>query len=525
MTSRPTICEMFRRQAETKPDRSAICQRGRKVTYGLLSEYADSLAAWLVRAGLHRGDRVILLLPNSIEYVICYLGVLQAGGVVVALNPETTPQELRYLLGDSSPTGIVAEGKTMAWVADALSSTGTSCSDRLRFAICPETTPPDSLPASCQVGHLAAIIRSRQPCTAPALQGNDLAQIIYTSGTTGKPKGVMLTHRNVASNCNSILDYLELTDDDSVMVTLPFFYSYGNSLLFTHLAVGGELILASNSVFWNRILDLMQDHRITGFAGVPSSFAMLLHKSDFRKRTFPHLRYMTCAGGGLAPSVVNRIRDLLPHVQLFLMYGQTEATARLSTLMPDEIDAKLGSIGRGIAGVTLQVLDENAEAVPPGEVGEIVAQGENVMAGYWNAPEETKRVLRPEGLRTGDLARIDEAGYIYIVGRKNDMIKYGSYRINPKEIEEVILQLDGVAEVGVIGLPDDIWGEVPTAFVVASETAAIPTESTILSHCRRRLPRYKQIRNVRCVDSLPKTPSGKIKRAELRESDRAFATR
>jgi acyl-CoA synthetase (AMP-forming)/AMP-acid ligase II len=318
------------------------------------------------------------------------------------------------------------------------------------------------------------------------------------------------------ANCRSIVEYLNLTSADSVFVILPFFYSYGNSLLITHAAVGGRLILASSFVFWNRVLDLMEQQRATGFAGVPSTFAMLLHKSNFKKRAFEDLRYLTCAGGALAPAVVRQIRGALPHVQIFPMYGQTEAAARLSTLMPDELDAKLGSIGRGIPGVELKVLDKHSRPVPVGEVGEIVARGENVMVGYFGDEEATREVLRDEGLRTGDLARVDEDGYIYIVGRCSDMIKSGAYRINPQEIEEVILELDGVADVAVAGQPDEILGEVAVAFVTPAPDRNGLAAEAVVEHCARLLPRHKQVHRVVLTDTIPKTPSGKVKRQELR---------
>lgn len=505
-----TLCDSFEMQVEAGPNRVAVHYRGQDVTYEQIAARAGAVAASLCREGLERGDRVALLLSNSPEYVACYIGILKAGGVVVALNPDTTPSELSYTLRDAAPVAVVVGPKAAAPLSRTAELPG------IRLLLHVDETPTAQFPKDWQVAALSDVFQQTGSQSFPRPSLDDLAQIIYTSGTTGRPKGVTLSHKNVAANCRSILDYLELTPDDSVFATLPFFYSYGNSLLFTHLAVGGRLVVASDFVFWNRALDVMQEQRVTGFSGVPSSYAMLLHKSDFRKRAFSHLRYLTCAGGGLAPAVVEQLRALLPDVLLFLMYGQTEATARLSTLLPDELDSKLGSVGRGIPGVTLDVLDPEGRPVPVGETGEIVARGENIMVGYWNSPQETERVIRPEGLRTGDLARVDEDGYIYIVGRRNDIIKYGAYRMNPKEIEDVILGLDGVAEVAVVGLPDEIWGESPTAFVVPSLNERTPSHHEILEHCRRNLPRYKLVREIHLVDSLPKTSSGKVKRAELR---------
>lgn len=524
MQTMKTLCDLFYEQIEAAPGRVGVHHRGKDSTYEQIAAQADSLAGWLRQEGLEPGDRVAVLLANSAEYVACYLGILRAGGVVVALNPDTTARELARTLGDASPVAVIVGPKAATPLAEAAAQLkGAAGLNHIRLLLHSDETSQPSFPPQWQVAALNEVFQhtGSPPRERPGL--DDLAQLIYTSGTTGRPKGVTLSHRNIAANCDSILHYLRLTADDSVFVILPFFYSYGNSLLFTHLAVGGRLILASDFVFWNRALDLMEVQRATGFSGVPSSYAMLLHKSNFRRRTFRDLRYLTCAGGALAPTTVRQLREIVPDLRLFLMYGQTEGTARLSTLMPGELDSKLGSIGRGIPGVTVQVLDKARQSVPPGVVGEIVARGDNVMTGYWNDPQETARVLRSEGLWTGDLARVDDEGYIYIVGRKNDIIKSGAYRISPKEIEEVILELENVGEVAVVGLPDEIWGEVPVAFVVRSSNGNAPSAHEILDYCRRQLPRYKLIHQVRFVDYLPKTSSGKIRRHQLRNSSPAAA--
>lgn len=510
MSHSNTVLRSFAEHAERGPSRVAISHLGRQATYGDLNLAARRFAGYLLENGVRRGDRVMLLLANSINYVVCWLGVQYAGAIVVAINPETTHEELQLLIADCSPRAIVANQRSATTLArlsqPELLIVGTG-----------ESARRERFSTTCLEEIIAGSWHSAARNVPWNIRESELAQIIYTSGTTGRPKGVMLTHGNLAANCQSIVSYLGLTPQSSMLVTLPFFYSYGNSLLFTHLAVGGRLVLSRDAVYWNRVLDLLEQERVVGFAGVPSTFGMLLHRSNFCTRDLTDLSYMTCAGGALAAPVVARIRRAVPHVRLFLMYGQTEATARLSTLMPDELDQKPGSIGRGIPGVRLSVLDDANNPVAPGEVGEIVAQGANVMAGYWNDPAATAEVIRPEGLRTGDLARVDEDGYIYIVGRKSDLIKVGSYRIHPREIEEVILQLDGIADVAVVGQPHDVWGEIPVAYVLPSETCECPSESRIVEHCRRHLPRFKVIHAVHFVKELPRTASGKVRRSVLRE--------
>lgn len=509
--------------AHRNPDAVFVHHRGRDWTYGEVYKGARSLAAWLRNHGLQSGERVGILLPNSAEYVTCYFGVLMAGGIVVALNPDTTPRELMHTLVHSEPAAIISIPQCHA-ALDAVSNR----LDTVQMMV----SLGDAQDSACKIGvcraHLAEVLDEApiEP-DASAVDPASPAQIIYTSGTTGRPKGVTLSHRNLLANCRSIVQYLDLQSTDSVFVVLPFYYSYGNSLLTTHTAIGGRLILASDFVFWSRALDLMCAQQATGIAGVPSTFSILFHKSDFRSRSFPHLRYMTCAGGGLAPAMVERLRQCLPDVRIFLMYGQTEAAARLSTLMPEDLDRKPGSIGKAIPGVDLSVLDQAGHPVPVGQVGEVVAQGENIMLGYWNDASATRDVLRPEGLRTGDMARVDEDGYMYITGRRNDIIKSGAYRIHPQEIEHAILSLEGVADVAVVGRADPIMIEVPVAFVIPAQERNGLTEQRVLEHCRRTLPRYKQVREVRLISKLPRTSSGKIKRHELRrhllETDTATA--
>jgi acyl-CoA synthetase (AMP-forming)/AMP-acid ligase II len=279
--------------------------------------------------------------------------------------------------------------------------------------------------------------------------------------------------------------------------------------------VGGTLVVNQSFLYPNLILDQMQEEDVTGFSGVPSSFAILLNRSAIRQYSFPKLRYLTQAGAAMSPSLARNLAAVFPDVKIFIMYGQTEASARLSFLPPEQIVNKAGSIGRAIPGVTLKVCRLDGSQAAVDEVGEIVATGENIMAGYWQQPEATEQVLKDGRLWTGDLARKDQDGFLFIESRKSDMIKSGSHRIAPKEIEEMIMELPAIHEVAVVGHQDEILGEKIVAFAVAKQGEPLEKKE-LIRHCRRNLPAFKVPHEVIIQDELPKTATGKIKKKELK---------
>jgi acyl-CoA synthetase (AMP-forming)/AMP-acid ligase II len=345
----------------------------------------------------------------------------------------------------------------------------------------------------------------------------DLAAIIYTSGSTGAPRGVMLTHRNIVSNTESIVTYLRLTAADRVMCVLPFYYVYGLSLLHTHMAVGGSVVVDNRFTFPNVVLTAMQQQHVTGFAGVPSTFALLLHRSNLDEVTLPDLRYVTQAGGGLPPARILEWLERGPKVPFYVMYGATEASARLTYLPPAELRRKLGSIGRAIPNVEIVVVGDEGGVVPPGEVGELVARGANISPGYWNNPEESGQRFSPLGYRTGDLGYADEEGYLFLVGRRHDMLKVGAHRVGAKEIEDVLHEYPGVHEVAVVGVPDELLGEVPVAFLAMRDSEREDAEA-LLQFCRTRLATHKLPARFIFQPELPKTPGvGKIDKLALHE--------
>ncbi len=494
-------------QARRAPQREAIVQGERRVTYGELWTAAQKVAAWLQAAGLERGDRVALLMDNSPDYAAAYYGVLLAGGAVVALNTAVKAPEIVNWLNHSEARALIADGRQPELPAVL-----------------------DAAPAG-----LAVLVQgeSRRPLPRPVERWNtlpaaapvavetgdaDLGAIIYTSGTTGAPKGVMLSHGNLAANLDSILAYLRLTEHDSIVNVLPFYYSYGNSVLHTHLAVGGRLILENSLMYPHKVVERIVSERATGFSGVPSTFALLLSRVDLKQYDLTCLRYVTQAGGAMPPAHTRRLREILGATDIVIMYGQTEATARIAWLPPERLDDKPGSCGKAIPGVEVEIRDEQDHPVPPGTVGEICVRGANIMLGYWRNPEATAEVVRNGWLHTGDLARMDEEGFLFIEGRSSDMIKAGANRISPQEIEEVIQELEAVAEAGVVGVPDEILGEAIKAVVVPREGAELDAR-TVLAHCRKRLAMYKIPKYVTFAEALPKTASGKIRRYLLGSLD------
>ena len=300
------------------------------------------------------------------------------------------------------------------------------------------------------------------------------------------------------------------------MVILPFYYVYGKTLLNTHFFVGGSVVIDNRFVFPNTVLKTMQETACTGFAGVPSTFSILLHKTNVQEYQFPALRYVTQAGGAMAPSLQKQVAFAFYPAQLYIMYGATEASARLSYLHPRDLPRKWGSIGKAIPNVELFVADEHGRPLPPGQTGELVARGANIMQGYWNDEAETRRVLRNGLYFTGDLGVMDEEGFLYVVGRSKDMIKVGANRISAKEIEEKLVAFEPILEIAVVGIPDEILGEAIKAFIVPKDGVEL-TKEAVIQFARSVLPSYKIPREIEFVKKLPKNKSGKIIKHKLKK--------
>lgn len=497
------VHQFLESSAHRFPEKIALLDGAQSISFAGLESLAGRLARLLLEHGLQKGDRVLMIMENSIRSVASYYGVLKAGGVCVEVADRSTPAEAAYYIENSGARVCILS---------------QSSAKRLQEIDIPCVIVPDG---DFFNGHARRYTWSdveSMPQGVPevSIRHDDLAAIVYTSGSTGRPKGVMLTHRNLCANTASIVSYLGLSEADRVMAVLPFHYVYGKSLLNTHFMVGGSVVINNRFAFPNSVIKDMVEKEVTGFAGVPSTFAILLNRSVFPKTSIPSLRYITQAGGAMAPALTRRLLDCIGKTSLYIMYGATEASARLTYLPPERLcKDKLGSIGIPIPQVEVTIRDDNGTILGPFEVGNICASGENIMLGYWKDAEETQKVLKPWGLVTGDLGHLDDEGFIFLTGRKKEMLKIGGERVSPKEIEDAIVESGMVHEAAVIGRPDEYLSEVPESFLVPMDEKTFDLDA-LKSFIGERLAPHKHPRHFTIVRSLPKKPSGKIDKEALK---------
>jgi long-chain acyl-CoA synthetase len=449
---------------------------------------SSSVLAGMIRKEIGENKNVFLLSPNNLFFLKAYLAILKSGNICIPLDPKIETENFNYIAGLTKPE--------LVFLTEDLIN----------------TLPVKSL--NCFVPNRLSEAGEKTGLfeyVPEPFDDNRCAEIIFTSGSTGKPKGVMISHRNIIANTKSILEYLELTSNDRMLVVLPFYYCYGLSLLHTHLRIGGSIVFNNSFIFLGTIIKNLLDYKCTGFAGVPSHFQILLRMSDsFKTTSFPDLRYVTQAGGKLASVFIDEFRESFPSVLFYVMYGQTEATARLSYLPPALYEKKKGSMGKGIPGVELRVVNENNIPVKPGETGEVIARGDNIMSGYFADEQGTKAALRDGWLYTGDLGTVDEDGYIYLTARKKEIIKVGGKRVSPKEIEAVILQIPEVVDCSIEGVEDQIQGEALKATIIVRKgTLSYITEDTIIKHCANHLSLFKIPKIYVLKDQMSISPTGK----------------
>jgi len=505
------IQNILRRAAERWPESIALIARSVQLTFRELDESSEHFAFALQRAGIRRGDRVAAMLENSAEFVIALWGALKAGAVFVPINQAAKGATLGYILTDAGVKCLITQPSFQARIAEAAPLFPPSMAviwtgdveEGLRFADMLATTP----------GSVANV----------GLIDQDLALLIYTSGSTGKPKGVMLTHAAVRNNAQVISSYLNAVPEDVVLCVLPLFFGYGLFQIFTGAQAGFRVILERSFAFPVEVLKQIVKHKVTGLPGVPSLFARILDFAPFADFDLSSLRYITNAAAPLPPTHIDHLRKTLPAVQIFSMYGLTECT-RVSYMDPAQLDAKIASVGRAMLNCEAYVVDEAGKRCAPGEVGELVVRGANLMRGYWNRPADTAKVLRDgeipgeKVLYTGDLFYADGEGDLFFVGRRDDVFKCRGEKVSPREVENVLHEFPGVAEAAIVGIADAIDGMAVKAFIVMRE-GETGTQEAVRKFCMARLEPSLVPKFVEFCDTLPKTESGKVTRRLLRERD------
>ena len=395
------IHNFLEKSAQAYPDKIALIHEDVRATYSQINNMAVNIAHWLIDHGIKKGDRVLFIFENSLEYVVTYYGILKSGAIAVSLSTDLKPDSLNPLIAELEPQVLITNHR----FERLLKASNQSLIKNSKLIIKNSKLSWNS--NSYKISLFKDVVGYSKPLQPkPLIRESDLASIIYTSGSTGKPKGVMLSHGNIVANTDSICQYLELTEKDIQMVVLPFFYVMGKSLLNTHFSVGGTVVINNKFAYPATVIKQMVDEKVTGFSGVPSTYAYLLHRSPLEKYRdeLSTLRYCSQAGGHMARKIKEDLHKVLPeHTQIYIMYGATEASARLTWLDPKYYMEKMDSIGKPIPGVTMKIIDPSGREVPVGEVGEIVGSGLNIMKGYWKDQSGTAAVLDQHGYHTGDM--------------------------------------------------------------------------------------------------------------------------
>ena len=511
-----TLDDHLRASAARTPDKTAIVAGERRVSYGELDRLADGIAGGLIASGIERGDRVGVFLPNTVEGAASIYGVLRAGAGFSPLNPTMKAEKLGQVLADAGATGIICEGAHRGVVADAAAFAPT-----LRTVVCVGEGLPNDVPFEQLITHEAP-----RALRATAI---DLAALIYTSGSTGKPKGVTLTHQNMTFAAASLGEYLEMQPDEVVLLCLPLSFDYGLYQLLLTIMVGGTLVLEKGFAFPGKVVQLLESEGVTGLPGVPTLFGVLLGLRGLEARELPALRYLSNTGAALSVTTIAGLRETFPKARIYSMYGLTECK-RVSYLPPHLIDVKPASVGIAIPGTEVWVEDAEGNECAPGEVGELMVRGPHVMQGYWNDAEATAKRLRPgrwhweRELMTGDLFKRDAEGYLYFVGRKDDMIKSRGEKVAPREVEEVLYAVPGVRDAAVIGVPDKLLGSAIHAYVSVFEDAELD-ERTLKRACAAKLEDYMVPQRIEIREELPRSTAGKIDKLTLSaEANERLAT-
>jgi long-chain acyl-CoA synthetase len=485
-------------------------------SYAELDGAVTKFASGLEKLGVKKGDHIALLLGNSPYFVISLYGAMRIGATIIPINPIYTPDEIGYIVNNGDVKVIIALDQLLPLVEKMHPQF-----PKVEHYILCQT--PNSEQSNADLSNLSVSQKMKSftevlalgdlHFKGPELKDDDVAVILYTSGTTGKPKGAMLTHKNLYSNAKDVSDYLQMGESDRVITTLPMFHVFCLTVALNAPLMNGATILIDPKFSPKEIFRLAKKYKPTVFAGVPTMYNFLLQYEGGNPEDLKSLR-LCISGGAAMPVALLKNFERKFNVVISEGYGLSEASP-VTCFNPLDRPRKPGSIGTSIMNVENKVVNELGEELPPGEVGELIVRGPNVMKGYYKMPEETAATIRDGWLYTGDLAKMDEDGYFYIVDRKKDMILVGGYNVYPREVEEVLYNHPDVVEVAVLGVPDPNLGEAVKSFVVSKNPEL--TEEDLLEYCREHLAKYKIPSSVEFLEELPKNTTGKILRRALKE--------
>ncbi len=500
--------------ARNAPDHVAVVVEGRPYTYRQLWESATRLAEGLRARGVQRNDRVAIYMDNTWPCVVSIYAALFAGATFLVINPQTKADKLAFILDDCGATTLLSDAHLTSVYLPALES----CA-RLKICVASGLLGAE---ARRRCEPFDEVIAAHTPINAaPRVIANDLAALIYTSGSTGQPKGVMQTHQAMVFTLGSLIEYLREASDDRILCVLPLAFDYGLYQLLMAIQLGATLLLERSFTYPAQIFARMEHEKATIFPGVPTIFALVIAAHAREPLHFEHVRTITNTAAALPDRYVEKLREIFPNAAIFKMYGLTECK-RVCYLEPELIDAKPGSVGRAIPGTEVYLRAADGGPVAAGEAGILFVRGPHVMAGYWNRSEQTEHMLKPGSvpgervLCTHDYFRMDDEGFLYFVGRSDDIIKTRGEKVSPAEVENVLHHFPNVREAAVVGIPDDVLGQAIRAYVVPVPGATL-NEKQIRAFCAARLENFMVPKEIVFRPELPKTATGKVSKKALVE--------
>lgn len=521
MDSKPNkiLSDSFLTSAKTSPDKKVAIVEGREYSYGELENNAKRMAQALVDRGLHKGDRVAVYMDNSWPCIISIYAITLAGGVFLVINPQTKSEKLRYIIKDSGAAIIISETNLESQTVSALSNL-----DNLSHLIC----YGDDRVITRLMTELSHIIvegfKHVMESTvffedSANIEASNLAALIYTSGSTGDPKGVMHSHSSMTFAIDSLVEYLRLSREQVILSVLPFSFDYGLYQLLMAVHLGATIVLERSFTYPAAIFKRIEEYSITAFPGVPTIFSLLLSAHRRNPLCFPSITRVTNTAAALPEEYLSDLKEIFPNALIYKMYGLTECK-RACYLEPELIELKVNSVGKAIPGTEVFILKEDGTPARAGEVGVLHVRGPHIMMGYWNQPELTDYMLKPGKypneriLCTHDLFHMDDDGFMYFLGRSDDIIKSRGEKVSPIEVENVLHGIDGISEAAVIGVSNETLGQSIHAYV-SLEFDSILSDKKIKKICMSKLENFMVPQEVFIVDKLPKTTTGKISKKSL----------